>query len=96
MSMKVILLLQSLIIIVGAVYWYVEIRPATNVPPNVHKETVGDIQIPASTTPITPVVSTDEPEELYNGTSSVQYDPAGPNDAGMEYPTFDPEIQPQL
>ena len=82
--MRLILIIQTIIIVAGAYYIYTLRQSDEIVTPST-----------ASTTPLPPPVPVRAEPAPVEATSSteVQTDISGPNDAGMEWPTLDEEPQ---
>ena len=78
--MKIILVIQSLIILAGAYYIYTLAYPAKEV-----EEVVEVMTLPTST----PAVVEAEATTSIETKSTIPAPIAGPNDAGMEWPTLE-------
>lgn len=82
--MKIILVIQSLIILAGAYYIYTLAYPT-----NEEAEVVEVVPLPTST----PAVVEVEATTTVTSDTSAPAPSAGPNDAGMEWPVFDGELE---
>ncbi len=82
--MKIILVIQSLIILAGAYYIYTLAYPAKEV-----EEVVEVAPLPTSTPAAVEVEATSSAEV----DTSIPAPSAGPNDAGMEWPVFEGELE---
>jgi hypothetical protein len=80
--MKIILIIQSLIIVAGAYYLF-----------TLNHEVVTEVQpVVVETLPETPAATTTD-EAVTTRETDVSSDIAGPNDAGMEWPTIEGELE---
>jgi hypothetical protein len=86
--MKTILIIQTLIIIAGAYYFYTQMYKK-DAEPVIEERVIEE--------PVTPVVSeaSDVTAEATSTVSTELLPIAGPNDAGMEWPTIEGELQAQ-
>ncbi len=82
--MKIILVIQSLIILAGAYYIYTLAYPAKEV-----EEVVEVAPLPTST----PAAVEVEAATTVETKSTTPAPSAGPNDAGMEWPVFEGELE---
>ncbi len=82
--MKIILVIQSLIILAGAYYIYTLAYPTKEV-----EEVVEVAPLPTSTAAVVEV----EASSVDEVDTSVPAPNAGPNDAGMEWPIFEGELE---
>ncbi len=83
--MRYILIIQSLLLIGAAYYIYTLRQSSVPIAP------VPTQSLPLPTYSTTTVI--EPPAVATTSTSSVEVDIAGPNDAGMEFPTFDGELE---
>ncbi|MFM2340204.1 MAG: hypothetical protein RLZZ360_840 [Candidatus Parcubacteria bacterium] len=86
--MKIILVIQSLIILACAYYIY-SLSRETDIPAAVVTEV---IPAPTSTTALVDKVEASSTPKTNTDTSTPS---AGPNDAGMEWPVFDEGVEAQ-
>jgi hypothetical protein len=82
--MRIILIIQTLIIIAGAYYFYTEIYSKDSAEPVVREI---ELPPPATTTEKAPAA------EPVAATTSANTTIAGPNDAGMEWPVLEEDLE---
>ena len=92
--MKAIILLQSIIILLGAYYIYTlsQAKAPADVTPMIHLEQATTTEHPGYVPPTGPPPTDESLDVPSDATTST---PTGPSDAGMEYPVPDPGIQVQ-
>ncbi len=91
--MRIILFIQSLIILFGAGYWYIVVRPYLQAEKQpVEVEVTAPVREQTQSTSEQPEVV----EETNYATSTIKYDETGPTDTGMEFPIVDDGIEVQL
>lgn len=88
--MKVIILVQSIIIVLGAYYLYTLREQVSEVPTNATLELMP--VIPPNRDGYVPPTE-QPPVEVTEASASTTEMIGGPNDAGMEYPIQDAELQ---
>lgn len=86
--MRIIILIQTIIIIVGAYYVYTLSKGAAEQEGADSAISIEVVETPAPTSP-------QEVEAEVSASTTADVPVSGGNDAGMEYPTLDTEVFPQ-
>ncbi len=81
--MKVILVIQSIIILAGAIYIFTLQQ----------QESVDDVVVPAELPPPPPPAPAPSADEAMAPENIPTTDIAGPNDAGMEWPVIEADLE---
>lgn len=82
--MKIILVIQSIIILAGAIYIF-----------TLQRGSVDDVVVPVDLPPPPPPVPAPSADEVVVPENLPATDIAGPNDAGMEWPVIESDLEVQ-